>query len=154
MKYVLDIRVDEDTGEFYINLPDEVLDKAGIKVGDSIKWVDNKNGSWSIIKMEQQNYFMIDVLSSFRCRYVVKAKSLEHAYDEVVFREGDSEFKEFSQKHLGVSIIDGREVSKEDILCLHKTDNEYLKMWSEETVLNALVNEINYGDENVQESKD
>jgi len=153
MKYVLDVKTDEDTGEFYINLPDEVLDKAGLKVGDTIKWVDNNDGSWSLIKMEdKQKYFVVDVLSSFRCSYVVKAKCLEHALDEVTCRESDHTFKEFSQKHIGASIIDGYEVSRQEVLDLNKVDNSYLKNWSEEMVINGLVNEINYGENDVQES--
>ncbi len=49
---------------------------------------------------------MVDVLSSFRIRYVVKVESdVRDALDEVVWREGDTTFKEFSQKHIDPTAI-------------------------------------------------
>ena len=58
---------------------------------------------------------MVDVLSSFRLRYVVRANTVEDALDEVVMREGDSDFLEFSQKHLEpTAIIDHREITEEE----------------------------------------
>jgi hypothetical protein len=147
MRYILDVRADEDTGECYLRLPEEVLTKSGFKVGDSIKWVDNDDGSWSIVKMEETlNYYVVDVLSSFRNRFVVKAKSLQDAHYEVALRENDSEFTEFSQKHLGTNIIDGFEVSHNDLIKMNKQDNDYLSSWSDEQVIRYLTNDINYGD--------
>lgn len=61
--------------------------------------------------------YVIDTLVNFRHKYVIKAKSLEHAYDEITMRESGSledDFSEVAQRYLGETILDGREISKED----------------------------------------
>ena len=150
----VDVQYDSKSGEYFIELPQDILDLAGFKIGDELQWIDNGDGSWSITKMSNElDYYVVDVLSSFRCRYVVKAKSLEHALDEVVYREGDTSFVEFSQKHLGTNIIDGFKVSDKELIKIHKIDNDYLSSWPDEVVFSKLTNEIDYGEnDNVQES--
>lgn len=56
--------------------------------------------------------FIVDTISSFRMRYAIEAKSLEHAYDEVAMNGVPDSFDEMSQKHIGEQIIDGRELTK------------------------------------------
>ena len=77
---------------------------------------------------------MVDVLSSFRIRYVVRAKNTEDALDEVVMRETiDTDFREFSQKHIQpTAIIDHREITEEEYLRIFDEDNDYLKEWTDE----------------------
>jgi len=88
---------------------------------------------------------MVDVLSSFRIRYVVKVESdVRDALDEVVWREGDTTFKEFSQKHIDpTAIIDHREITEEEYLKLFDQDNEYLKTWTDEQK-KSFINVIDY----------
>lgn len=60
--------------------------------------------------------YVVDTISTFRMRYVVEAKSEEHALDEVTMRDSGNEddmFDEFSQKHIAENIIDSREITKE-----------------------------------------
>lgn len=77
---------------------------------------------------------MVDVLSSHRIRYVVRAKNTEDALDEVVMRETiDTDFREFSQKHIQpTAIIDHREITEEEYLRIFDEDNDYLKEWTDE----------------------
>jgi malate/lactate dehydrogenase len=88
---------------------------------------------------------MVDVLSSFRIRYVVKVESdVRDALDEVVWREGDTTFKEFSQKHIDpTAIIDHREITEEEYLELFDKDNGYLKTWTDEQK-KSFINVIEY----------
>jgi hypothetical protein len=87
---------------------------------------------------------MVDVLSSFRIRYVVRANTVEDALDEVVMREVDTDFKEFSQKHLDpTAIISHREITEEEYLRVFDEDNEYLKEWTDEQKTN-FINVIDY----------
>lgn len=61
--------------------------------------------------------YVVDTLVTYRMRYVVEAKELEHAYDEVVMNQSGAPedfFEEVSQRHLGETIIDGREISKDE----------------------------------------
>lgn len=146
MKKIVQVKKRED-GELYIELDQEILEKAGFNSNDTVEWIDNKDGSWSLVKVEDNlKYYVVDVLSTFRNRFVVKAKSLDHAMDEVVFREDDVNFVEFSQKHLGTQIIDGIEVSEEELMVFHKKDNDYISSWSKEAVLEKLTNTIKYED--------
>lgn len=147
MKFTLEVKHNEDTNEYYIELPEEALEKSGFKFGDRLKWTDNGDGSWSLTKMEDDlKYYVVDVLSSFRNRFVVKARSLDHAFDEVTCRSDDPEFAEFSQKHIGCEIIDGIEVSEEELLAIHKRDNDYLASWPDDVVFEKLTNTIKYDD--------
>ena len=50
---VFRLKVEEGVdGEFYLQLNDEILNASGFKIGDTIKWIDNGDGSWSLTKME------------------------------------------------------------------------------------------------------
>lgn len=91
---------------------------------------------------------MVDVLSSFRMRYVVQVQdNIEDALDEVVIRETDTDFKEFSQMHLDpTSIIDYREITEEEYFKLFDRDNDYLKSWTDEQK-KRFINVINYNEE-------
>lgn len=62
--------------------------------------------------------FLIDTLSTFRMKYAIEAETLEHAYDELVMTEHDRTFDEITQKWLGEQIIDGREISHEELTAL------------------------------------
>ena len=47
--WVVNVEEDEN-GDAYIQLPDEVLQHANLKEGDTVVWTDNKDGSWSLQK--------------------------------------------------------------------------------------------------------
>jgi len=148
VKKSFNLKVQEGVdGELYLQLNDEVLEASGFKIGDKLQWIDNKDGSWSMIKVDDSlNYYVVDVLSTFRNRYVIKAKCLDDALDEVVFNEHDPEFNEFSQKHIGTQVFDARQIAYADILELSKKDNDYLSSWTEAEVVERLTNTIDYKD--------
>lgn len=61
--------------------------------------------------------FVVDTLVQFRHKFVIEAESLDHAYDEVTMREsglGEDYFDEVTQRYLGETILDGREITKEE----------------------------------------
>lgn len=60
--------------------------------------------------------FVVETIQTFRHRYVVECKSLEHAYDTVSMEEAP----EFSQMHLGEQIITGREITRDEFLHMNK----------------------------------
>ena len=88
---------------------------------------------------------MVDCLSQFRIRYCVEVEdNVEHAFDEIVMREGDTDFNEFSQLHLEPLVfLSHKEISKEEYLTMFDQDNDYLKGWTEEQKL-KFINKINY----------
>ena len=88
---------------------------------------------------------MVDVLSSFRMRYVVQVQDdIRDALDEVVWSEGSPDFKEFSQKHIDpTAILDYREITEEEYLKLFDQDNDYLVSWSVDQK-KSFINVIDY----------
>jgi len=94
--------------------------------------------------------YLVEVISQHLVRYVVEAREESHALDEVSMKcELYSEdWQEFSQKHVGDTILSSREVDKEEILRIFDTDNDYLKEWSQEKKL-TFINTIEYEDKEI-----
>ena len=87
---------------------------------------------------------MVDCISQFRIRFAVEVEdNIDHALDEVIMKENDQYFHEFSQEHLGMMPISHREINKEEYLKMFDQDNDYLKSWTEEQKLN-FINTIDY----------
>jgi hypothetical protein len=43
---------DDGSGDLVLPLPQDLLDGAGWNEGDTIEWIDNNNGTWSMKKVE------------------------------------------------------------------------------------------------------
>lgn len=56
VKWVLPVDVDGLTGECYINLPDDLLEAAKLNEGDTVEWIDNKDGSYALKKVWKDPY--------------------------------------------------------------------------------------------------
>jgi len=54
--------------------------------------------------------FEVSTISLFRHKYVIEAKSLEHAYDTVLIDNPES----LTQKYLDENIIDGRKIDRKE----------------------------------------
>lgn len=42
----------ENPEELILPLPEEMLAEAGWKTGDTIRWIDNQDGTWSMVKQD------------------------------------------------------------------------------------------------------
>jgi hypothetical protein len=86
--------------------------------------------------------FEIDVLVTFRNKYIIEADKLEHAYDELVMTEHNRDFGELSQKFLGEQIIDGRETTidgvKDTIKRLTNDKDELCCHWMEDNLIHKI----------------
>jgi hypothetical protein len=86
--------------------------------------------------------FEIDVLTTFRNKYVIEAESLEHAYDELVMTEHNREFEEVTQKFLGEQIIEGRETTREGVTeminRLKGDKSELCSYWMEDKLIHKI----------------
>jgi hypothetical protein len=51
----VEVSKDPDTGELYIELPQKMLDRLGLKQDDEIVWVENPDGSWQIVKVTEED---------------------------------------------------------------------------------------------------
>ena len=128
MKQIVTIQEDEN-GELILPLGDDVCEELGWKIGETLDWKDNGDGSWTITKKETE-LVLVECVSTFRMRYMVEVPKgkAEWALDTVTMNEA----KEFSQVHIGEQIVSHRVVSKEEALALSDTDNAYGSTWPEE----------------------
>jgi hypothetical protein len=51
VKWILPVELDGLSGECYIELPDDLLEVANLKEGDTIEWIDRKDGSFEMRKV-------------------------------------------------------------------------------------------------------
>ena len=51
----LEVSKDPDTGELYIELPQKMLDRLGLKQDDEIVWIENPDGTWQIKKIMEKD---------------------------------------------------------------------------------------------------
>ena len=52
-KYIRRVIYDELTIQYYIDLSD-IVDELGWEEGDIIEWVDNKDGTYTLVKKEEK----------------------------------------------------------------------------------------------------
>jgi hypothetical protein len=134
--WIITLEEDAETGDMILPLNDEILAETGWQTGDTLDWIDNGDGSWTMRKKETQ-WVLVEAISTFRERYMVevpvgtdrygKDKTL-WALDTVTMGEA----KEFSQQHLGETIVSHRVVTEEEGLELCDIDNDYAKAWNDE----------------------
>ena len=131
--WTISLEEDPETGDLILPLNDDILEQTGWKTGDAIDWTDNKDGSWTMKKIETQ-WVLVETVSMFRERYMVEVPvgvdrygkdKAEWALDTVTMGEA----KEFSQEHLGVT---HHVVTKEDALAMCDKENDYAKKWNDE----------------------
>ena len=128
--WILDVKHDEETDDTFIELPDDLIKEAGWNLGDNIEWIDNKDGSWTMKKKEDKEWVLVETVQMFRHRYmceVPKGKS-EWALDTVTLDEA----KEFSQQHLGETIVSHRTLTIKEALEFCDQDNDYARKWSDD----------------------
>jgi len=51
VRWQLPVEVDGLSGECYVNLPDDLLEAAGIQENDLVEWIDHKDGSFELRKV-------------------------------------------------------------------------------------------------------
>lgn len=51
-RWTLDVKEDPETGDHILEFPDDMMEHAGWKEGDTLEWIDNKDGSWTLRKKD------------------------------------------------------------------------------------------------------
>lgn len=52
---ILTIQEDEETGDLYIEIPDELIEEVGWQIGDNISWVKRDESSWYLEKVDGED---------------------------------------------------------------------------------------------------
>ena len=47
-RWTLEVKKGED--DYVVELPDDLIKETGWKIGDTLKWIDNQGGSWTLTK--------------------------------------------------------------------------------------------------------
>jgi hypothetical protein len=136
--WTLDVKENED-GDKFIELNDEILSETGFKIGDNLEWIDRGDGSWSLKKKEEKTWVLVEAVHTFRMRYLVEVPTEhpEYALDTVTMDEA----KEFSQEFIGQQIMSHRVISEEDALKLCDVDNYYCAKWDNEKKIETFFTE-------------
>ena len=50
--WTIKLEEDPETGDLIMPLTDEILESAGWKEGDTLEWIDNKDGTWILRKLD------------------------------------------------------------------------------------------------------
>jgi hypothetical protein len=91
----------------------------------------------------EKRWVLVECVSQFRMRYMVEAPAdhPEYALDSVVMNE----VKEFSQEHIGETIVSHRAMTEEEALQLCDQDNDYVAVkWTSQQKINAFFTEEGY----------
>ena len=80
-------------------------------------------------------WVLVECISQFRMRYMVEVPvgKSEWALDTVTMNEAN----EFSQEHLGETIVSHRTMTKKEALQLCDQDNHYTKSWTTDQKIKA-----------------
>ena len=132
---------EDENGDLVFDLPEDLLRQVGWKEGDTIDFKIQEDGSAIMEKVnkEEMQLVLVECVSQFRERYLVEVpKGVDDfgndkalwALDTVTMEEA----KEFSQLHLGETIVSHRVISEEEALALARSDNDYVTSWDDATV--------------------
>ncbi len=52
--WILEVQKLED-GDQYLEFPKELMEEVGWEEGDTLKWIDNGDGSWTLKKLDENH---------------------------------------------------------------------------------------------------
>lgn len=135
---IVTLEEDKD-GNLVLPISDEMMAELGWMIGDTIKWNDNKDGTWTMTKKQKTELVLVECVSTFRTRYMVEVPKgkAEWALDTVTMNEAE----EFSQEHIGEQIVSHRVVSEDEVIAICDVDNDYCSTWTREKKLETFVTE-------------
>lgn len=86
-------------------------------------------------KKSKTEWVLVETISQFRMRYMVEVPkgNPEWALDTVTMNEA----KEFSQEHIGETIVSHRVIKEKDAMALCDVDNQYCQSWDDERKISA-----------------
>lgn len=118
MKKIVTLLEGEMPGELILPLDDEIFAETGWKIGDTIKWTDNGDGSWTMSKVEEDKQLvLVETVVMHRRRYLIETPKghADYALDDVVCGEA----KEFSEDFLDEVIVSHRTIDYAEVQSLY-----------------------------------
>lgn len=113
MKKIVTLIEGDLSGDLILPLDDEIFAETGWKIGDTIKWTDNGDGSWTMSKVEEDKQLvLVETVVMHRRRYLIETPKghADYALDDVVCGEAP----EFCEDFLDEVIVTHRVVDNEE----------------------------------------
>ena len=63
-QWTLTVEEDPATGDSILVFPPDLLETAGWKEGDNLLWIDNKDGTWSLVKEDLTNFVIKGIIKN------------------------------------------------------------------------------------------
>lgn len=122
-------------GDGVMILPDELLLKMNWKEGDILDFVNNKDGSITMKKVDKNNIYVVETVSIHKSVYAIRANNKDAANEAVILNNlGD--LTDIHQVFLEEHIISNRQVTDEQYIReFHELNGHFGDDWSDETVL-------------------
>lgn len=98
--------IEGQNGDVILPIPESICKEMNIGQGSELSFEPQENGSIIMKRKNELKVFAVEVLSSFRLVYFVKAESAEHAMDEVTC---DGNELNYFQQSLDTTVINGYE---------------------------------------------
>ena len=86
--------------------------------------------------------FEVNTISTFRHKYVIEAKTLEHAYDTVLIDNPEA----LTQKYLDEIIVDGRKIGRKEFERLCDESMEDSREWSNAHLGTKIIHKVDYNE--------
>jgi hypothetical protein len=83
-KWILPVEVDTASDDYFVSLPDDLLERVGWKDGYTLVWEDNKNGTWSLKRDKTPVLDEMDELIDKAEKFYHKASHKLLSYQEAV----------------------------------------------------------------------
>jgi len=87
------LETDPSTGDLILPLSDELMREVGWKIGDTIRWTEQKDGSWHLAKVNQQLELDFDEKDDAILSLLTENQQLKHENENL-----KREIKEISQR--------------------------------------------------------
>lgn len=109
-----------------------------------------------------KRYVLVDAISQFRMRYVVEIpENVENPTEEglypctpIQYAEDTvtcGDVKEFTQKHIGESILDSREVTLDEAFKIFRSEEPYFDKWTDKQIYRSCITPIGYEENKLQD---
>lgn len=141
-QYTVSLIEDPISGDLILPFPDGLLAAVGWVEGDTVEWVDNNNGTFSLVKVPpvEPELVLVECVQQFRTRYLVEVPkgNADWALDTVTMNTAE----EFSQLSLGETIVSHRVVSENEAIAIYDVDNSWARAWPREQKLAQFVTHL------------
>ena len=62
--WILNVEKDPETGDGILTFPEDMLAQTGWQEGDILNWVDNNDGSWTLVKEDLTNFIQKGIINN------------------------------------------------------------------------------------------